>query len=533
MIISKKNIECKYINLYKEMIGKKVIIPNFQRFYDWKAEHCIPFIDDIESLLMESDDSKELYLFDFIYYENEGLINIADGQQRLLTFNNFIKALKEVISEKQIRDDIELLQIEYEIEEYQIKYDNHYNLKKECSPFKKNYLYFKEYLNKKNEEDLNKIIKIIKNKIFIYIKKCVEIDDAFLIFQQINTGGRPMTKDEVIKSTIEQYCSIYKINTLKENNISDDDINIFLFSYYRYEKKVTNKVFKITEIINFLKEKIIKDKEHLQDFCHLIISTKRNLEHPINTILNWINRKTIKHVLNVLSLKKICIDESKNSMYLNKVIYPLCLLSIICTFSNSSPTSFSYLLDCVIESIKENKKPDDILSKIIEEVNKNSTTFKIKFETFKQILGDEDYESHKKALLVLDILIHNMSGTINLEKINLEHIYPKKPVVDWSMNGWPTSDEDKDKLVNNIGNYILLNEKVNKKIQNNYISDKRKEYDKIKKKDNLLNTEIEEVDFDKFEQEKDVYIQKRQLEISEYICNKFPLGKVLIEKNNN
>ena len=30
----KKNIECKYINLYKEMIGKKVIIPNFQRFYD-------------------------------------------------------------------------------------------------------------------------------------------------------------------------------------------------------------------------------------------------------------------------------------------------------------------------------------------------------------------------------------------------------------------------------------------------------------------------------------------------------------------
>ena len=121
----------------------------------------------------------------------------------------------------------------------------------------------------------------------------------------------------------------------------------------------------------------------------------------------------------------------------------------------------------------------------------------------------------------------------HLEKINLEHIYPKKPVVDWSINGWPTSDEDKDKLVNNIGNYILLNEKVNKKIQNNYISDKRKEYDKIKKKDNLLNTEIEEVDFDKFEQEKDVYIQKRQLEISEYICNKFPLGKVLIEKNNN
>ena len=88
-------------------------------------------------------------------------------------------------------------------------------------------------------------------------------------------------------------------------------------------------------------------------------------------------------------------------------------------------------------------------------------------------------QEQKKALFVMDVIRCNESSQIQFNTINLEHIFPQRPNNDWGMNGWPMNQEDQQKLINSIGNYMLLSEAVNKKIQNKYIGEKRTEYERI------------------------------------------------------
>ena len=81
-----------------------------------------------------------------------------------------------------------------------------------------------------------------------------------------------------------------------------------------------------------------------------------------------------------------------------------------------------------------------------------------------------------------------------------------------------------------IGNYLLLNESINKKIKNKYIDEKIDEYNRIIPHDITLKTPMNTVDFNKFEIEKEKYIFARQKNIAEMIYNDFPLAKVIILK---
>ena len=82
----------------------------------------------------------------------------------------------------------------------------------------------------------------------------------------------------------------------------------------------------------------------------------------------------------------------------------------------------------------------------------------------------------------------------------------------------------------NIGNYMLLNETVNKSIQNKYLTSKINEYKRIIPKDLSLNTEINKVDFNAMLLDRDGYIKKRQEKIAEIIYDRFYLAKVFINQ---
>ena len=158
--------------------------------------------------------------------------------------------------------------------------------------------------------------------------------------------------------------------------------------------------------------------------------------------------------------------------------------------------------------------------------------FIISFDDFKNSLGTSDLNTNiKKALLIMDVIISNVSSIVNIDKINLEHIYPRKPDLEWYKQGWNfTSEEKKKEVYENIGNYMLLNETVNKSIQNKYLTLKINEYNRIIPKDLSLNTEINKVDFSAMLLDRDGYIMKRQEKIADIIYNRFYLAKVFINK---
>lgn len=522
MIVDKGTVDSEYVNLYSFQ-NKKIGIPIFQRFYDWKEAQIVQLKTDILDII--NDKEKHFYFLDFIYYEDvdSGKIMLADGQQRIVTINNLIKAIKDVADEKKITiSDIQYFDIGYDIIANNEKYETHFK-KYATAPFKAIYLKLKEFVEL-NIDRIEDIIDVIKNNIYVYMKKCANADDAFEIFQQINTGGKPLTKDEVIKTALDQYCKVYgiKIDTSKMKEVRQS-----IVSYYKLKKDEPDKKFDNMAIITFLKDYITKDKVSFQDFVDTISLLNKLDDNPIKYVINYINRLTLLDVLNILAMKKIDTNIQKD--YMTKLMMPLCMMSVSLTLNNSSPTSFRYLLTDVVQKIKDNTSVDDINYFLIEYINKDPVTWKISFEDFCKKLGAaETPRGVKKGLMILDIIDKNVSGKVTVPLINLEHVYPQRPDHEWAKNGWPSSTTLQGPIIENIGNYLLLCETANKSVQNQYITHKVVAYKTIIAKDKLLQTPINTLDFDKFEKAGQSYIFERQKEIAARIRDELPLGKVLI-----
>lgn len=111
MIIQKNAVSTTYERLYSYQ-NQKIGIPIFQRFYSWKEKEIYQFKEDMLSAI--DDKNKDFYFLDFIYYIEDGKIKLADGQQRIVTLNNFIKAIQKVSEEEKINIDIKLFDIEYD-----------------------------------------------------------------------------------------------------------------------------------------------------------------------------------------------------------------------------------------------------------------------------------------------------------------------------------------------------------------------------------------------------------------------------------
>ncbi len=520
MLINKDTININYINLYS-LQNEEIVIPIFQRFYSWKPDQVNQLKEDLSNLI--NDQSKQLYLFDFIYYEEDGKIKLADGQQRLVTINNLIKAINDVVKEKGIEiKKLNLFNINYDTLSNNDLYKKHFCEDSLRTPFKTIYFLMKNFVEE-NIEKIDVLIDVLKNNIFVYMKKCDGVSDAFEIFQQVNTGGKPLTKDEIVNTVLTQNAKMYDIeyNVPKKKEIMKQ-----IVSYYRFKVDET-KTLDLGEIMNFLKQHVVKDKKSLEEFIKITHALDKIKDNPIMSIISYINRKTITDVVHILEIKNIF-----NKDYLNHVVIPMCMMSIVLTLNNGSPTTFSYLLKEVIDRVKRQEEYDKIEHYLHCEVEENDV-WKIHFNVFKDKIGDKNTPTNlKKALLIIDVIIGNTSGEICLDRINLEHIYPQNPDSKWAEKGWPASTVDgrQKSLINNIGNFFLLNEKVNKKIQNYYIDDKKNEYNKIIEKDHFLQTELNKVDFDCFEVERDKYICERQEKIANYIYEKFPLGNKLIIK---
>ena len=522
MIVSKKGVSFDYVNIY-DLIKLKIGIPIFQRFYDWKIQQTTQLLNDI--IDVTNDKSKELYLLDFIYYIDEESTRymLADGQQRIVTLNLLYKAINDYIDHNMLTiSKLSLFDISYDINSNNDKYICNFN-NYICAPFKSIYLHFINWIDT-NSGILSDIVDVLKNNIHVYLKKCINADDAFVIFQQINTGGKPLSKDEIIQTAIKQYAEIYSTPV----SAKVKDLKLAVVSYYKYLTGDTSKNFDNISVLTFLKNNVTKNQASFTKFVNTLNTLASLEKNPITSVFCYINRTTLYDVLNVLAMKGI--DTTTKREYLEKVVIPLCMLSITLSLTGGLPSLLKYLMNNVIDAINENKTADEISLIIATYINMNSSSCKMNFTNFKASLGGLGNATPgiRKGILVLDAIVSNTSGTINISKVNLEHIYPQTPKPIWATNGWPTNKEEQKEIINNIGNQFLLCESVNKSISNNYITVKLPKYLTIIAKDALLRTTMNTVDFNKFETDKKAYVETRQEEIAKEVYNNMPFGKVVL-----
>ena len=80
-------------SIFRDMQGKKFLIPDFQRPYKWDIEKCETLWKDIEEFSQTSDSAEDNYFLGTIvsYVENSDLA-IIDGQQRIISILLLLRA---------------------------------------------------------------------------------------------------------------------------------------------------------------------------------------------------------------------------------------------------------------------------------------------------------------------------------------------------------------------------------------------------------------------------------------------------------
>lgn len=356
MLINK--ITKEYVTLYPFFAKYKfVVIPMFQRFYDWKKEHTNALLNDIISLIKNKDSRKnQIYLLDFVCFEkkDKNELFLVDGQQRLLTLNFLINAINSYIKSYKLQIPlVKKLDIKYKHDEYNQKYQQ--NFKCSIKPFKENCAYFEKWIAE-NKDNLESIINVIKEKINIFVTKTESLEDAYAIFEQINTGGKLLTKHEVIRSIITQFGISHKI-PVDILHIDDKELEIMTISYYKSLNTSNKKDLNMISLSHFLKNEVILSEDKFTNFVKVLNAINTELrQEPIKYVISYIERPQLFHILNVIEIKNFEKKIKEKEEYKKLILLPLCLLSISMSSGGINPSgTFTTFYFEIIGKIKKKK----------------------------------------------------------------------------------------------------------------------------------------------------------------------------------
>ncbi|MGN8510841.1 DUF262 domain-containing protein [Helicobacter pylori] len=249
-------------------------IPIYQRPYQWTEENCEKLLDDLffnyeddrESdyfcgslvLILISEDPKKAKTYD-----------IVDGQQRLSTFILLAKVLATLYSERLTEESKDYLQeslitkygkkdrLNFNAMGFNSKKDFQYALtsfndvpiSNNKNNYLKNAICLKNYLRKKEIEDINDFIEWLYFKVVFITITCPDADKALRIFNVLNARGLALNATDIFKGELLKHAKehereefVSRWNDLSQK-CSDNDLTIeTLFSWYlTYLNPVTSK----------------------------------------------------------------------------------------------------------------------------------------------------------------------------------------------------------------------------------------------------------------------------------------------------
>ncbi|MCQ2850937.1 DUF262 domain-containing protein [Helicobacter pylori] len=493
-------------------------IPIYQRPYQWTEENCEKLLDDLffnyeddrESdyfcgslvLILISEDSKKAKTYDII-----------DGQQRLSTFILLAKVLAALYSERLAEESKDYLQeslitkygkkdrLNFSAVGFNSKKDFQYALtsfndapvSNNKNNYLKNAICLKNYLRKKEIEDINKFIEWLYLRVVFITIICPNIDKALRIFSVLNVRGLPLSATDIFKGELlkelakeeDQKKLVSRWNALSQK-CSDNDLTMeTLFSWYlTYLNPVTSKEKTEKRLVtwfNKLNKTPLEYLKGVEDFynayCRVLEMQDRHAY-----LLSYKDDDYLRVIL-CASLLRRYSDQDIEALkeLLVKFYYQDWVAG-----QTKSPRSQTYCN--IINALKENKSVESIASIVVKKYldDKNIT------QRFRDNLKDSNLytkfyytgKTPKKNSWVKPILIlveYSMSDDprpkrIQMDKnLHVEHILPQQP---GSSSQWVKdfSEEERGLYTHSLANLTLLGGKKNNQASNKDFKEKKEIY---------------------------------------------------------
>lgn len=490
-------------------------IPIYQRPYQWTEENCEKLLDD---LFFNYEDDREsdyfcgsLVLIAISEDSKAKTYDVVDGQQRLSTFILLAKVLATLYSERLTEESKDYLQesliskygkkdrLNFNAIGFNSKKDFQYALTSfndaPVSNNKNNYLKnavcLKNYLRKKEIEDINDFIEWLYFKVVFITITCPDADKALRIFHVLNARGLALNATDIFKGELlkhakehEQEEFVSRWNALSQK-CSDNDLEIeTLFSWYlTYLDTVTSKEKMEKRLVTWFKnlnKTPLGYLEGVEDFynayCEMLEMQDRYahlLSYKDDDYLCVILCTSILHRYSdqdIEALKELLVKFYYQDWVAGQ------------TKSTRSQTCCN-----IINALKEKKSVEHIASIVKQYLNEKNIT-----QDFKRNLQDSSLytkfyftgKTPKKNSWLKPILIlmeYFMSDDdcpkrIQIDKnLHVEHILPKKPALSsqWAKD---FSEEERELYTHSLANLTLLGGEKNTTASNRDFKDKKKIY---------------------------------------------------------
>ncbi len=201
-------------------------IPIYQRPYQWTEENCEKLLDD---LFFNYEDDREsdyfcgsLVLIAISEDSKAKTYDVVDGQQRLSTFILLAKVLATLYSERLTEESKDYLQeslngrygkkdrLNFNAIGFNSKKDFQYALtsfndapiSNNKNNYLKNAICLKNYLKKKEIEDINDFIEWLYFKVVFITITCPDADKALRIFNVLNARGLALSATDIFKGEL-------------------------------------------------------------------------------------------------------------------------------------------------------------------------------------------------------------------------------------------------------------------------------------------------------------------------------------------
>ena len=498
-------------------------IPRFQRPYSWMEEEVINFWEDV---VMR--DYKNYFIGSMVVYQTEKpYYGIVDGQQRLTTITLMLAAIRNAFLEYEEQNLAR--GVHQYIEKANIDNINEYILKAETSfPYLQDYIQsFKgasikcnigneeqnlksafELINKKiyeqipryDKSDLSSslfqerkfqiidILKSIRNKILSLKLVFIQLDnedDAYLIFETLNTRGKDLTTPDLVKNlllqklrasniTLDAYKVIWNgiLEKFDDNGLDKSVVESFIYHHWlsKYGDTTQKQLFgEIKKHIDSSSKNEAENKSNL-----LLLELQKNSDYyvsitsPDNHQWNPDEKNSIQKSLKalrlfnvkqqtsmVLSLVRAYRENKITLRVINKILWKIECFHFIfnAITSQRSSGAIAPLYSKFAQEISKTDSPDKIQS-INSELIRKLTEKLPGFDEFELDFMDLMYTKNKQRdkkiikYILEKILGENSNGLpIDHNSASIEHLSPQS--------------KGDEAIVGNTGNLILVDKITN------------------------------------------------------------------------